>query len=110
MSTINYHKIPRYKVEMNPKKVEREKTKKLTDLPNIGKSLAKDLELIGIDTPEKLKGEDPYKLYQKLCEIRGKRQDPCVLDVLMSITDFMNGGEPKVWWDYTAERKEKYKL
>ncbi|MBU0632533.1 helix-hairpin-helix domain-containing protein [bacterium] len=25
----------------------------------------------------------------------------------MSITDFMNGGEPKVWWAYTKERKEK---
>ena len=95
---------------MNPKKVVREKTVKLTDLPNIGKSLAKDLELIGIDTPEKLEGKDPYELYQKLCEITGNRHDPCVLDVFMSITDFMNGGDPKEWWAYTAERKEKYKI
>ena len=95
---------------MNPNKAARETTKKLTDLPNIGKSLATDLERIGIDTPEKLEGKDPYMLYQKLCEITGKCQDPCVLDVFVSITDFMNGGEPKVWWAYTAERKEKYKL
>jgi hypothetical protein len=95
---------------MNPKKVVRQKTQKLTDLPNIGKSLAKDLELIGIDTPEKLEGKDPYELYQKLCKMTGMRQDPCVLDIFMSITDFMNGGEPKVWWSYTAERKEKYKI
>jgi hypothetical protein len=26
----------------------------------------------------------------------------------MSITDFMDGGEARVWWDYTAERKRKY--
>lgn len=95
---------------MNPKKVVRETTEKLTDLPNIGKSLANDLELIGIDTPEKLKGKDPYELYNKLCEITEKRQDPCVLDIFISITDFMNGGEAKVWWAYTAERKEKYKV
>lgn len=95
---------------MNPQKVVRATTKKLTDLPNIGKSLAKDLERIGIDTPEKLEGEDPYKLYQKLCEVTGIRQDPCVLDVLMSITDFMDGGEPQAWWAFTAERKEKYKI
>lgn len=95
---------------MNPNKVLRETTKKLTDLPNIGKSLAKDLERIGIDTPEKLKGEDPYQLYQKLCKMTDTQQDPCVLDVFISITDFMNGGEPKVWWAYTAERKEKYKF
>ncbi|MFT7880302.1 MAG: helix-hairpin-helix domain-containing protein [Sulfurimonas sp.] len=95
---------------MNPNKVVREKTETLTDLPNIGKSLAKDLEDIGIDTPEKLKGKTPYTLYQRLCEVRGERQDPCILDIFISITDFMNGGEPKVWWDYTAERKKKYKL
>lgn len=95
---------------MNPKKVVRETTKKLTDLPNIGKLLAKDLERIGIYTPETLKGKEPYALYQRLCEVTGKRQDPCVLDIFISITDFMNGGEPKVWWDYTAERKEKYTL
>ena len=95
---------------MNPKKVVREKTVKLTDLPNIGKSLAKDLELIGIDIPQKLEGEDPYALYDKLCKVTGTRHDPCVLDVFMSITDFMNGGDPKEWWAYTAERKEKYKI
>jgi hypothetical protein len=95
---------------MNPKKAVREKTIKLTDLPNIGKSMAADLERIGIDIPEKLQDKDPYALYQKLCEVTGKQQDPCVLDIFISITDFMNGGEPKVWWDYTAERKEKYKI
>ena len=95
---------------MNPKKVVRETTKKLTDLPNIGKSLAQDLKLIGIDTPLKLKGEDPYKLYQNLCKVTGTKHDPCVLDTFMSIIDFINGGEPKVWWSYTAERKEKYKI
>jgi hypothetical protein len=31
-----------------------------------------------------------------------------MLDVLMSITDFMDGGEPRVWWDYTTERKKRY--
>jgi hypothetical protein len=31
-----------------------------------------------------------------------------MLDVLMSITDFMNGNEAKVWWAYTPERKERY--
>lgn len=93
---------------MNPSKVVREKVKKLTDLPNIGKSLADDLRLIDIDSPQMLKGKDPYELYQKLCKVTDARQDPCVLDVLMSITDFMNGNEPKVWWDYTDERKKRY--
>ncbi len=90
---------------MNPAKVIREKVEKLTDLPNIGPALAKELRFIGIETPQQLKGKDPRDLYNTLCEKRGKRHDPCVLDVFMSITDFMNGGVPRVWWDYTNERK-----
>ena len=92
---------------MNPSKVVREKVQKLTDLPNIGVSMAKDLRLIGIDTPDDLQGKDPFELYKNLCEKIGTRQDPCVLDTFMSITDFMNGGEPKVWWEYTQKRKKE---
>ncbi|MDO9209048.1 MAG: helix-hairpin-helix domain-containing protein [Sulfuricurvum sp.] len=93
---------------MNPVKVIREKVSKLTDLPNIGKTVAADLKSIGIVTPEQLAGQDPYELYVRFCEAFGEVQDPCMLDVLMSITDFMDGGEPRVWWDYTAERKRRY--
>lgn len=93
---------------MNPKRVVREKVKKLTDLPNIGPSLADDLRSIGIETPQELKGKDALELYEKLCAKTGSEHDPCVLDVFMSITDFMNGGEPKVWWDFTDKRKSLY--
>jgi len=93
---------------MNPTKVIREKVVKLTDLPNIGKTVAHDLTRIGITRPEQLKDQDPYDLYVRLCEAFGERQDPCMLDVLMSITDFMDGGEARVWWDYTLGRKRKY--
>ena len=56
-----------------------------------------------------LQGTKPLELYKTLCEKSGKRIAPCVLDVFMSITDFMNGADPKVWWDYTKERKDLYK-
>jgi len=93
---------------MNPVKVIREKVSKLTDLPNIGKTVAHDLTLIGITQPDQLKGEDPYDLYVRFCTAFGEIQDPCMLDVLMSIIDFMDGGEPRVWWDYTPLRKVRY--
>jgi len=93
---------------MNPAKVTREKVVKLTDLPNIGKTVAADLARIGITRPGQLRGQDPYDLYVRFCEAFKEKQDPCMLDVLMSITDFMDGGEPRVWWDYTAERKKRY--
>ena len=91
---------------MNPSKVVREKTFKLTDLPNIGKSIAGDLESIGVMSPKDLEGKNPFELFEKLCETSGQKHDPCLLDVFMSVTDFMNGGEPKVWWKYTDERKK----
>ncbi len=93
---------------MNPSKVVRQNVSVLTDLPNIGKTMAHDLMQIGISRPEQLTGEDPYDLYVRFCRAFGERQDPCALDVLMSVVDFMNGGEPQVWWAYTAERKHRY--
>lgn len=90
---------------MNPIKVIRENTHKLTDLPNIGKASALDLELLGIKIPKDLIGQDPFEMYERLCTITNTRHDPCVIDVFMSITDFMNGAEAKPWWDYTPQRK-----
>lgn len=78
----------------------------LTDLPNIGNAMAHDLHIVGIDHPEQLIGKDGYQLYDELCRITDKRHDPCVIDVFLSVIDFMNGGEAKPWWKFTAERKE----
>src|SRR4030042_4969088 len=90
---------------MNPAKVKRSKVRSLTGLPNIGPAMARDLELIGILKPEHLKGKNPVELYEALCRKSGKRHDPCVLDVFISVTRFMAGEEPKPWWAYTEERK-----
>lgn len=93
---------------MNPAKVERGRVLKLTDLPNVGQAMATDLELIGIHAAEQLVDKDPLDLYYALCRKRGARQDPCVLDVFISITRFMSGDEAKPWWAYTEERKRRY--
>ena len=90
---------------MHPDKVRRETTETLTDLPNVGPAIAKTLRSIGIEKPGQLVGRDPAELYSMLCEKTGICQDPCVLDVLMSVVHFMNGGEARVWWSFTAERK-----
>ena len=90
---------------VHPDKVIREKVTKLTDLPNIGKAGAADLVLLGIEKPADLLGQDPYDMYYRLCDITGQRHDPCVIDVFISITRFINGDGPKPWWHYTAERK-----
>lgn len=93
---------------MHPDKVRREQVSRLTDLPNIGPSLAGDLRLLGITHPKQLQGTDAHGLYRRLCDITQVRHDPCVLDVFLSITDFMAGNPPRVWWHYTAERKRRW--
>ena len=77
----------------------------LEQLPNIGPSLAADLRLLGIRHPQDLAARDPFVLYQTLCARTGRRQDPCVLDTFMAITDFMRGAAAAPWWHYTPQRK-----
>ena len=90
---------------MSPSKVVRDNVLLLTDLPNIGKSLAGDLQLIGIARPAQLRGRDPYEMYETLCGMTGQRHDPCVIDVFISVTRFMAGEAPTAWWSFTDERK-----
>lgn len=93
---------------MNPAKVKRDQVRRLTDLPNVGPAMAKDLDLIGIRRPDQLAGKDPLKLYRQLCRECGARQDPCVLDIFISLTRFMDGEDARPWWAYTGERKRLY--
>ncbi|MFT4255511.1 MAG: helix-hairpin-helix domain-containing protein [Pseudoxanthomonas sp.] len=79
--------------------------KTLTDLPNIGKAMAGDLRLLGIEQPQQLIGLDPYRLHDELCRLTGTRHDPCVIDTFISAVRFMEGAPPLPWWDYTEERK-----
>jgi len=78
---------------------------RLDELPNIGKAMATDLELLGISHPQQLIGQDPVRLYNRLAEITGHSHDPCVLDVFMAVIHFMEGGEAVPWWDFTEQRK-----
>ena len=80
----------------------------LEQLPNIGRSIAGDLRLIGVTQPQALVVADALQLYQTLCRVTGKRHDPCVLDTFMAACDFMRGAAAKPWWDYTALRKAQY--
>jgi hypothetical protein len=89
------------------KNPDRKTVAKLTDLPNIGKAMAGDFQVLGIDHPKQLIGQDPFDLYNKLCKKTKTKHDPCVIDVFMAAIDFMEGGEAKPWWDFTEERKRR---
>jgi hypothetical protein len=87
------------------KNPDRKTVSRLDALPNIGKAMADKLHLIGIDHPRQLKGKSPFKLYEALCKATGKKHDPCVIDVFISVVHFMEGGDPLPWWSFTEERK-----
>jgi hypothetical protein len=95
---------------MNPVKVDRQNLKTLTDLPNVGKAMAADLNLLGIQQPVDLLNRNAFDLYEQLCDLTHTRHDPCVIDVFISVVKFMQGEPPRPWWEYTRERKAMLNL
>ena len=92
----------------SPKAASAADCEALEQLPNVGPAMAADLRALGIGHPRELALRDPFVLYQALCARTGRRQDPCVLDTFMAITDFMRGAAPAPWWAYTPQRKVLY--
>lgn len=78
---------------------------RLEQLPNVGPVIPHKLRRLGVQRPEELEGRDPYRMYDDLCRLEGKRLDPCLLDVFLSIVDHIHGGPAKPWWTFTAQRK-----
>jgi len=81
--------------------------KDLQEIPNVGKAIEKNFNIIGINYPKQLIGKDPYKMYNKLCNVTNQKHDPCVIDVFISAVKYMEGGPAKKWWEFTEERKNK---
>ena len=81
--------------------------KNLQEIPNVGKAFEKYFNSIGISSPKQLIGNDPYKMYNELCNATHQKHDPCVIDVFISAVRYMEGGPPKKWWEFTEERKNK---
>ncbi|EGI78411.1 helix-hairpin-helix domain-containing protein [Hylemonella gracilis] len=88
-----------------PKALNAAQARVLTDIPNIGRSMAQDLISLGIRTPAEVRTMDPWATYEQLRGPMGQRHDPCVLDTFLAAHDFMNGGPARPWWDFTAQRK-----
>lgn len=75
----------------------------LTIIPGVGKSIARDLENIGIKSINDLRGKDPEKLYQLSNKYVGKIQDRCLLYVFRCGVYFAEGGrdpEKIKWWNW----------
>jgi len=51
----------------------------LQKLPAIGPTYGSDVRRLGVRSVKDLARRDPERLYARLCEMTGERQDPCVL-------------------------------
>ena len=79
----------------------------LYSLMNVGPATFKDLQLLGIDSIQKLSQAEPDELYLRLQQLTGTKHDPCVWDVFAAIIHEAKTGEKKPWWDFTRLRKSK---
>lgn len=79
--------------------------RRLETIPNVGPATARDLLRLGIRSPEELADLDPDVLYEELCQLDGRRHDPCVRDIFHAVIAFVTDGTARPWWHYTRQRK-----
>ena len=85
------------------------RSRQLKDLISIGPAMLRDFEMLKIRSVADLAKADPRRMYQKLCQLTGERQDPCVLDVFRSaVAQAKNPRLPAEkcqWWYWSRVRK-----
>src|SRR6476620_2640760 len=90
-----------------------EVVKELRRIPGIGPSLARDLIDLGITKVSALRGRDPEKLYQRLCDLRGVHQDRCVLYTFRCAVYFASEPQPDPerlkWWNWKDQKNGDFR-
>jgi len=73
-------------------------------IPGIGPSMAQDLRDLGYFAVRDLAGQDPEKMYKRLCLIHDMRIDRCVLYVFRCAVYFASerDHDPELlkWWSW----------
>ena len=73
-------------------------------LPGVGPSIAADFRRLGVKSVKDLARRDPERLYARLCQMTGTRQDPCVLYTFRCAVYAARTPRPKAellkWWNW----------
>jgi len=80
----------------------------LRQIPGVGKSIAQDLNALGIERVEQLRGQRPEVLYESMMAEQGGHIDRCMLYVLRCAVYYAEGGrEPErlLWWNWKDRRE-----
>jgi len=82
--------------------------KNLQVIPGIGKRLAQDLIDLDIVDVADLKKRDPEELYERLCVLRGRHVDRCVLYVFRCAvyfaTEKQHDPDLLKWWNWKDDK------
>jgi len=83
---------------------QRATEKALRVIPGVGPSIALDLLDLGFREVKQLQGEDPERMYQDLCELRGGHIDRCMLYVFRCAVYYASNTvhDPEMlkWWNW----------
>lgn len=83
----------------------------LRRIPGVGKSIAGDLLEMGYRSVEELRGEDPQKMYEQHCGLKGMHVDRCVLYVFRCAVYYAESDYPEPeklkWWNWSDQRINK---
>ena len=78
----------------------------LQQLPGVGPNIAADLRRLGVRSVKDLARRDPERLYAKLCELTGSKQDPCVLYTFRCAVYSARTAKPDPellkWWNWVS--------
>jgi nucleotidyltransferase/DNA polymerase involved in DNA repair len=85
--------------------------RRLEDLVSVGPAIARDFELLGIQSVAQLARRNPEKLHEQLRIKTGKAQDICCLDVFQAaVAQAKNPKLPmekRQWWYWSQQRKAR---
>lgn len=80
------------------------KQNNLERIPGVGKSIAKDLKLLGYHCVEDLRDQDPEEMYERLCCLQHVKIDRCLLYVFRCAVYFAShkthNPELHKWWNW----------
>ena len=89
-------------------RTNRQSIRRFEEIINVGPAFVEAFGLLGLKNPQDLIGKEPEVLYRRLVEKTNKFYDPCVLDVFIATIAYMDGNPPKVWWEFTSQRKRQF--
>ncbi len=79
-------------------------TNSFQEIPGVGPSIAEDLANLGYHETAELRGEDPERMFENLCRLRGEKIDRCVLYVFRCAVYYASNEAHDAallkWWNW----------